>query len=84
MPALFPFLGNGTGYHPAVESHVAFTRGNELIANAARRAHIDGEIDFICECDDAECFERVRLSLAGHDRIREEGGAITLPGHPVR
>jgi hypothetical protein len=66
-----------------VESRVAFTRGNELIAHAARRAQIDDDIDFICECDDPDCLERVPLSLAAHERLREEERPITLPGHPA-
>ena len=66
-----------------MESRVAFRRGNDLIAHAARRAEIDGDVDFICECDDPDCLERVPLSLAAHERIREEGQAIALPGHAV-
>jgi hypothetical protein len=57
-------------------------RGNEVIAQAARRAHVDGEIDFICECDDPECLERVPRTLATYERIRAEGGSIALPNHP--
>ena len=67
-----------------MELDAAFRRGNEAIADAARRAAADeGDIDFICECADAQCFGRVPLTLNGYERIRRDGGSVTLPDHAV-
>jgi hypothetical protein len=65
-----------------VETDTAFRRGNEAIADAARRAGVyDVEVDFICECDDPFCLARVPVDLETYERIRASGGTIALPGH---
>jgi hypothetical protein len=65
-----------------VEPDSAFRRGNQAIADAARRAGVyDVEVDFICECEDLYCLARVPLDLLTYERIRANGGAIALPGH---
>jgi hypothetical protein len=38
---------------------------------------------FVCECGTAECGERVRLSLARYDALRDSDGALVAPGHPA-
>jgi hypothetical protein len=65
-----------------VEIGTAFRRGNEAIADAARRAGAyDVEVDFICECQDPYCLARVPLDLETYERTRASGAAIALPGH---
>ena len=65
-----------------METDTAFRRGNEAIAEAARRAGAyDVEVDFICECKDLHCLARVPLDLETYERTRASGGAIALPGH---
>jgi hypothetical protein len=71
-------------YRLFVEVHAAFRRGNEAIAEAARGLGLgDVKIDFICECVDSECFGRVRLTLNDYERIRRDGGSVTLADHAV-
>jgi hypothetical protein len=65
-----------------VEADIAFRRGNEAIAEAARRAGVyDVEVDFICECEDLYCLARVALDLETYERMRAGGQAIALPSH---
>jgi hypothetical protein len=72
-------------YLVSVEPEPAFRHGNEVIADAARRAGVDGvKIDFICECADLGCLARVPLDLRTYERIRANGGAIALPDHDSR
>jgi hypothetical protein len=67
-----------------MELHAAFRRGNEAIAEAARRVRLgDGNIEFICECADADCLGRVPLTLSDYERIRRNGGSVTLPDHAL-
>jgi hypothetical protein len=68
-----------------VETGTAFRRGNEAIADAARRAGAyDVELDFICECQDSYCLARVPLDLETYERTRASGGVIALPGHDTK
>jgi hypothetical protein len=68
-----------------VDTNAAFRRGNEAIAQVARRANLsDVEVDFICECADAECLARVPLDLRTFERIRAEGKSVALRGHDSR
>jgi hypothetical protein len=67
-----------------VELEAAYRRGNDAIADALRRAGLDHvEVDFVCECADAACLARVPLTLKDYERIRGEGGPVTLPDHAV-
>jgi hypothetical protein len=65
-----------------VNASEAFRRGNEAIAENARRAGLGvGRIDFICECSDPDCLARVPLDLNDYERTREADKAVALPGH---
>jgi hypothetical protein len=58
----------------------AFRRGNEAIAEVARRRNArEAEIDFVCECADSECFGRVPLTLADYELTRSRGERVRLP-----
>ena len=38
--------------------------------------------EFLCECGDPQCMERISLSLADYERIRQDPTAFVLrPGH---
>lgn len=38
--------------------------------------------DWVCECDDASCTERMSLTLAEYEAIRQDGARFpVLPGH---
>jgi hypothetical protein len=54
---------------------------NERIAESAQR--FDAETtEFVCECADAECAERLETTLDEYERIRADGATFLLaPGH---
>jgi hypothetical protein len=61
-----------------------FREVNERIAESAKRLGGD-DADFVCECADATCTERVAASLDEYERIRAEGTTFLLaPGHEDR
>jgi hypothetical protein len=62
-------------------TEAAFREVNERIAENAARFDA-GETDFICECDDPECTERVEVTLEEYERVRADGAQFLLaPGH---
>jgi hypothetical protein len=68
-----------------VEPSAAFRRGNEAIADNARRAGSDvHQIEFICECANPDCLASVPLQLSDYDRIRGAGKAVVIPDHDTR
>ena len=40
--------------------------------------------EFVCECGEAGCMERVGLPLARYDALRNADGGLFAPGHPPR
>ena len=69
--------------------HLNETSGVMIDANAAIREladvvgppHRDGLWDFICECDDDDCLERVPLSADEYDALRACGEPVLALGH---
>jgi hypothetical protein len=54
---------------------------NERIAETAGRFSSEAA-EFVCECDDASCAERIPASLGAYDDVREDGTQFLLvPGH---
>ncbi|MGH2998531.1 MAG: hypothetical protein ACRDNM_04450 [Gaiellaceae bacterium] len=54
---------------------------NERIAENARRFDA-GSTDFICECYDPQCTERVEATLEEYEDVRADGTRFILaPGH---
>jgi hypothetical protein len=54
---------------------------NERIAASARRFGGD-DASFVCECDDPQCTERVRATLAEYEQVREDGARFLIAsGH---
>ena len=40
------------------------------------------EVQFVCECGDVGCMERVRLPLSEYERVRSRGRLfVIVPGH---
>jgi hypothetical protein len=58
---------------------------NERIRDAAAGHGGDGHVyEFICECSDPSCVERVSLTVAEYERVRSDGARFILaPGHDV-
>ena len=62
-------------------TEAAFREVNERIAENAERFEA-GETDFICECGDPHCTERVEATLAEYEQVRADGARFLLaPGH---
>ena len=62
-----------------------FRSANERIAERAEALAVEGEIPFLCECDDQTCFALIRMALADYsDRRRASAVPITLPEHRVQ
>ena len=40
--------------------------------------------EFVCECGEEECTERVGLPLARYDELKHADGALLAPGHAQR
>ena len=54
---------------------------NERIAEAAQRFESD-EAEFVCECGDAECTDRIPAPLADYEDTRADATRFLLvPGH---
>jgi hypothetical protein len=54
---------------------------NERIAESAKRFQAE-EAEFVCECADPVCTERVRATLDEYEQVRADGARFLLvPGH---
>ena len=54
---------------------------NERIAESAQRFEAD-ETQFVCECADPSCADRIELSLEDYERVREDATHFVLvEGH---
>lgn len=59
----------------------AFREVNEAIARTAARFQSE-EADFVCECADPECADRITAELEDYDEVRREATRfIVAPGH---
>ena len=65
-----------------VAKNEALFRGvNERIAETAQRFET-GEAEFVCECADATCTDRVAASLEEYEEVRTDGAQFLVsPGH---
>jgi hypothetical protein len=65
------------------ETEVLFREVNEGIATAAGRFESE-TAEFVCECGDVGCAERIEAPLAEYERVRERSYRFLLvPGHEV-
>lgn len=60
-----------------------FREVNERIDDvAASLGDDDHTYEYVCECSDPACTERIMLTRAAYQRVREEGTRFVLaPGH---
>jgi hypothetical protein len=55
---------------------------NERIAESAERFDAQEETDFVCECADPNCTDRVPATLAEYEEVRAAGSTfLVAPGH---
>jgi hypothetical protein len=60
-----------------------FRNVNERIAESAERFNSD-DAEFVCECADPACAERVPATLDQYEEVRSDGTHFLLvPGHEV-
>jgi hypothetical protein len=65
------------------ETEALFRNVNERIAESAERFDA-GDAEFVCECADPECAERVPATLAQYEEVRADGTHFLLaPGHEL-
>jgi hypothetical protein len=58
-----------------------FREVNERIAESAQRFDSD-HAEFVCECADQDCTERVEATLDEYERARADGAQFLMrPGH---
>jgi hypothetical protein len=63
------------------ENEAAFRAVNERIARLGRRYGSES-LELVCECSDADCSERVSLTVAEYERARAEPTYfLVVPGH---
>lgn len=69
----------------AVELHLLFREVNERIKDLNVAFHpVLPRGDWVCECADGACVERIEMSLAEYDAIRANPGRFpALPGHEL-
>ena len=65
-----------------VAKNEALFRGvNERIAETAQRFEAS-EAEFVCECADASCIERIEATLDEYEDVRADGAHFLVrPGH---
>ena len=59
---------------------------NRRIRNLAANVdpHDSSRWEFMCECGEEGCTERVGLPLARYDELKHAEGLLLAPGHPLR
>jgi hypothetical protein len=63
------------------QTEALFRDVNERIAETAERFDASST-EFMCECADPACAERVEASLEQYENVREDGATFLLaPGH---
>ena len=69
------------------KNEALFRDVNERVKDVDRTHNIpvDDRWDFLCECANSECLERLSLTLAEYEEVRESPTAfVILPGHERR
>src|SRR3954447_9153993 len=63
------------------ETEAVFREVNEAIAETAERFEAD-DAEFVCECGDVSCADRVAADLDAYDRVRSDPTRfILVDGH---
>jgi hypothetical protein len=71
----------GTPEERKARTESAFREVNERIAENAQRFEA-GSTEFICECGDPQCTERVEATIDEYEEVRADGARFLLaPGH---
>ena len=65
------------------ENEATFRAANEQIRAVQRTLDPPLErVPYLCECDEVDCREPIRLTASEYERIREDGATFAIvPGH---
>lgn len=65
------------------ENEATFREANERIRAAERALDPPLErVPYLCECDDVDCREPIRLTAPEYERVRDDGATFAIaPGH---
>jgi hypothetical protein len=65
------------------KNEAVFRDVNEQVEEIARAPAAAGALlEFLCECVDGDCFERVQLSLAEYEQVRSDATHfVVFPSH---
>ena len=70
-----------TGDRRIARTEALFREVNERVAERASGFQA-GEVEFVCECGDPACTERIRTTLEEYEEVREEGDTfLVVKGH---
>ena len=71
----------------AVKNQSLFREVNERIEGIAKSFDLDGDndqLDFICECAQSDCVERLQLSRREYEQLRSEATNFAIAaGHEI-
>lgn len=66
----------------AARNEALFREVNEQVVRLARYVPESQSVEFLCECSDAECTERLNVPVRVYQHVRADGRRfILLPGH---
>ena len=64
------------------ENEVLYRDVNERVRELNEQFGIDDRIEFVCECANLECSERITLTKAEYEHVRGDGARFAVtPGH---
>jgi hypothetical protein len=71
----------GVAAERIAKTEALFRNVNEGIAEASERFESD-EAEFLCECGDPDCAERIEVSLEEYEQVRGQATHFVVrPGH---
>jgi hypothetical protein len=76
-----------TSEEQVARNEVLFREFNERVEDVADAFDIRGEgdvlpIDFVCECGNLDCLERIELTRAAYEHVRSDPRRfVVAPGH---
>ncbi len=65
------------------ENEVIFREVNERVRETQETFEADsGQAEFVCECGDASCVDRIRMTLSEYEEVRADPAHFAIvPGH---
>ena len=66
-------------------NEILFREINERLKEMQETFNVESDrSDFVCECGDVECTERIEMTLAEYEHVRSDSATFAVvPGHQV-